>query len=301
MVIDNASEADDVSGRVTRRAVGSLGLGLAAGTTVSRVIGAENTTIPQDTRWTVFYGQHASHLEFAGFDTVILDPGFASPLELLTAGGARTFGYLSLGEIRRSAPLFDKLTEHTMLLGDQPAWPGTSRVDLRSPAWTSLVLQEAVPAIVERGFSGLFLDTIDTPLHLETTDRLRFAGMQVAAVALVRAIRDNVPHMPIIMNRGYTLLPELTGSIDAVIAESCLTTYDFATKTNRWVSPESVVQVQALLRPARDRRIPILSLDYWDPGDIATIRTIYQRERSLGHAPYVSTILLDRIYHEPRG
>jgi hypothetical protein len=45
--------------------------------------------------------------------------------------------------------------------------------------------------------------------------------------------------------------------------------------------------------------VPILSLDYWDAEDSATIAKIYTFERDLGHRPYVAQILLDRVLREP--
>jgi hypothetical protein len=56
-----------------------------------------------------------------------------------------------------------------------------------------------------------------------------------------------------------------------------------------------------VLSPANRRspQLPILSLDYWNPDDPATIREIYRRERALGHSPYVATINLDQIVDPP--
>jgi hypothetical protein len=45
--------------------------------------------------------------------------------------------------------------------------------------------------------------------------------------------------------------------------------------------------------------LPILSLDYWDPEDTLTIGKIYDRERQLGHHPYVATAVLDKLIAEP--
>ena len=77
-----------------------------------------------------------------------------------------------------------------------------------------------IPAIVAQGFAGLMVDTLDTPPYLEQLSQRNFGGMTQAAVDLVRTIRETYPHLKLIMNRGYVLLPHVIDSIDAVIAES---------------------------------------------------------------------------------
>ena len=91
--------------------------------------------------------------------------------------------------------------------------------------------------------------------------------------------------------------------IDAVVAESLLTSPDSRERSNRyrWNPPSDIAAQLALLRPVVQRplHVPVLSLDYWCPDDGATIREIYVRERLLGHYPYVATRALDMIIPEP--
>jgi polysaccharide biosynthesis protein PelA len=144
------------------------------------------------------------------------------------------------------------------------------------------------------------LDTLDTPPYLEQLDPVRYRGMREAAVELVNCIRARWPDMMLIMNRGYALLPDVVQNIDAVIAESLLTSPDQQTGKFAWADSSQVELQLALLYPATCRRppLPILSLDYWDPSDAGTIVEIYRRERVIGHHPYVATRLLDQIVSE---
>jgi uncharacterized protein (TIGR01370 family) len=238
----------------------------------------------------------------ARYNIIVLDPAFEGSVEDCEAGGAKTFAYISLGEFATTQNIVSLPSDPAVLLDENPNWPGTFNVDVRRPEWRSHILDEVVPRLLALGFAGLFLDTLDTPPHLEEIDPIRFRGMHAAAAALVHALRRRVPDAPIIMNRGYALLAEVADAIDGVVAESFLTTYDFATKSYKWVEPALVVRQHELLRPARERRrpIPILSLDYWARQDEDTIRKIYNYERTLGHLPYVAPILLDQVVEEPR-
>ena len=251
-------------------------------------------------RWLVFYGESAEEAAFAGYDIIVLDRGYRGSIPKIAARGARVCGYLSLCEIRTSDPLFDGL-DQSVLLEPNPEWPGTRRVDIRNPAWRSFVLETAIPSTAAAGFDGLMFDTLDTSAYLEATDPVRYRGMRAAAVELVGVIRERCPNMMLIMNRGYELLPQLVQKIDALIVESLLTVPD---QRGGFVfaDPIEVKREIALLKPATQRQppLPVLSLDYWDPGDVKTIAEIYRRERDLGHHPYVAGRLLDRIVPEAR-
>jgi uncharacterized protein (TIGR01370 family) len=215
--------------------------------------------------------------------------------------GARLCGYLSLAEVRIADSVYAK-TDRAALIEENPAWPGTYRIDIRHPSWKKLVLDEVIPFIAQRGFTGLFLDTLDTPPYLEDLEPHARRGMRQAAVDLVQTIRARYPDLFMIINRGYALLPSLIGSIDAIVAEGLLTVADDQDSHGyRWTPLSEVALVLSLLSSATKghARPPILSLDYWDPEDANTIRAIYARQRHWGHHPYVATKSLDRLIPEP--
>lgn len=252
-------------------------------------------------RWVVFYGMQADEATLAAYDLLVLDAGFDGPIERFTSRGKAVCGYLSLAEIRTSDPLFNSV-DPAALLEENPDWRGTRRVDIRHPAWRRFVVEQQIPLLLARGFNGLMLDTLDTPPHLEQIDPVRFKGMRQAAIDLVDSIRSRWPGLILVMNRGYVLLPDLLQSIDAIIAESLVATSDSRSGGFTWVDKARVDLQLQFLEPAAKRfpRLPILSLDYWNPQDIETIAAIYRAERTFGHHPYVATRLLDRIVPEPR-
>ena len=252
-------------------------------------------------RWLAFYGVTAEESVLATYDIVVLDPAFQGSITLVAGAGARVCGYISLGEIRTSDP-FLALLDRAALLPENPDWPGTRRVDIRHPSWRSLVLDRMIPSLASQGFTGLMCDTLDTPPYLEQLDPARYHGMREAAIGLVDSIRARWPEMMLIVNRGYALLPDVVQKVDAVIAESLMTSPDRQTGGFSWVDSQQVELQLTLLNPAALRQppLPILSLDYWDPNDARTITEIYRRERELGHHPYVATRSLDQIVPEER-
>jgi uncharacterized protein (TIGR01370 family) len=289
-----------MTGGRTRRAFLAATAGLlSAATGASNASGAGVSSIRNSIRWLAFYGVVADEAILAAYDIVVLDGGFEGAISRIAGGGTRVCGYLSLGEIRTSDRWFP-LLDRAALLPENPDWPGTRRVDVRHPSWRSLVLDRQIPALVSQGFSGLMFDTLDTPPYLEQLDPDRYHGMREAAIGLVESIRVRWPEMTLIMNRGYALLPKVVDKIDAVIAESLMTSPEQGTGRFTWVESGQVELQLTMLNPATRRLppLPILSLDYWDPDDTETVAEIYRRERKLGHHPYVATRSLDRIVPE---
>jgi polysaccharide biosynthesis protein PelA len=299
VIEDRPSRKRSASGQ-TRRAFLAAAAGILSAATGSHAF-SQAGSLPatkKSIRWLPFYGATVDESVLSTYDIVVLDPGFHGSIELVASRGAEVCGYLSLGEISASDPWLEFL-DRAALLPEDPDWPGTRRVDIRHPSWRSLVLAR-IPSFEARGFTGLMLDTLDTPPYLELMDPARYHGMREAAVELVDCIRARRPDMMLIMNRGYALLPDLVDKVDAIIAESLMTSPDRQTGGFVWVDSRELQSQLALLSPAVCRRppLPILSLDYWDPTDTGTIAEIYRRERELGHHPYVATRLLDQIVPE---
>jgi hypothetical protein len=104
------------------------------------------------------------------------------------------------------------------------------------------------------------------------------------------------------VNRGYALLPDIAGSIDFVLGESVMASFDPNTKAYARVADADVEWQVNELRKAKalNPSLEIFTLDYWDPADVDGVRQIYRRQRANGFVPYVSTPMLDRLVKEPQ-
>jgi uncharacterized protein (TIGR01370 family) len=252
-------------------------------------------------RWVVYYSDQAHVEEFRDFGLVVLDSDRHPPLGPLAADGKTLLGYISLGEIEQQRPEFQAVKAEGILAGENPRWPGAYYVDLRDRRWQRRVIERA-PGILAHGFQGLFLDTLDSAIELENRYPDKYRGMTTAAAGLVKALRAAFPSIPIMMNRGYGLLPEVAPFIDILLGESVYATYDPVRHTYRLLPADEYQAQVRLLKDAKKKnpRLRICSLDYWDPTDLAGVRRVYRQERASGFEPYVASIGLDRIVAEPR-
>src|SRR5205807_1040043 len=167
---------------------------------------------------------------FLPFSTLILDSRYHPPLAPLAAAGKQLIGYISIGEASPDYPYFDELRSEGLLLRPNANWPGNYSIDIRDQRWRARLCDELVPQILRRGFHGLFLDTLDSVLYLEEQNPRQFAGMSKAATDLIRMLRRRYPALPIVLNRGYSILTDVADQIDIVLGESVYTTYNFETR-----------------------------------------------------------------------
>lgn len=256
---------------------------------------------PPPGQWAVYYADTLPAETFAGYALLVFDGRHHPDLAPLRDRGIKLFGYLSLGEVATWQPHYDEARAAGLLNLQNPSWPDSYMVDMRDPRWTRMLLDRLIPAVLREGFDGIFLDTLDNAGYLEREDPAAYAGMTEAGRRLVRAIRRHYPDLPVILNRGYDLLPDVAGEIDYLLGESVRTDYDFETKEYGWV-PEDLYREQLrILETARaaNPELIVLSLDYWNPEDAATIAQIYRIERANGFWPYVATVELDRLVPEP--
>jgi uncharacterized protein (TIGR01370 family) len=249
--------------------------------------------------WAVYYDDALPASAFKGMDLVIFDRRYHPKFESLK-GKAHVLAYVSAGEVYDDVPERKILAKSKVLLGQNPRWKSHA-VDLTSPEWREMVL-DYVDDAVKRGFDGVMLDTLDSPLHwAETKAPERLDTMREAAASLVAGIRLRHPKVKIMVNRGFTVLPAIAPDIDYVLAESILTNTDVSTGQFSMFSPNTYHQAATQLHRvvALAPHLQVLTLDYWNQDDVNGLESIYAMQRASGFVPYVTTPDLKRYTPEP--
>jgi uncharacterized protein (TIGR01370 family) len=249
----------------------------------------------------VYYSDKANIDEFQHFQKLVLDSESHPPLQRLGEQGKQLLGYLSLGEIKRSSPYFQVLQKQGLVLQENANWKDSYTIDLRNPAWGKIVIGYVIPQILRSGFDGIFIDTLDSPLELERSSPQKYKGMNEAATNLIMAIRMHYPTMPLMVNRAYKILDKIAPSIDMELGESVYADYDFTHKTYGKVEPSLYHEQVSLLQQAKQTnpKLKIYTLDYSDAKNEQVIADIYRTQRKNGFIPYVATVELDKVIHEP--
>lgn len=258
-------------------------------------------------RFAIYYSAQENQA-LAAFDVLVLDGDGHPSIPRIRQHAARKqiiLGYLSLCEVGPGKSYRADLQREKLILGPNPHWSGSFYIDIRKPQWRERVLGQIAPSLLEQGFDGLFLDTIDDApwLESEAPPGLRAAGMRDAAVALVEALRTRFPGRPIMVNRGFDLVGRVAPQVDMLLAESTYARWSEAGHAGTLVPAAeraSLVRQLSALR-SRHPNVQIFTLDYWDERDTAGIARIYATQRALGFVPYVATRELNVIVPEPQG
>jgi len=252
--------------------------------------------------WVVYYASEASADAFSDYQLLVLDSDNHPPLQELKKPGKLILGYISLGEVESYRGYYSDVRREGILLDENPYWKGSYFVDVRSAFWFQMVIEQLIPRILQQGFDGIFMDTLDNPGHLENLDPVKYKGMRAAASRLVKSIRLYFPYIKIMMNRAYDLIDDVAPNIDMLLGESIYTDYSFEQQVYRLVETplyeRQVIKLRSAL--ALNPKIGLYTLDYWNPEDATMLTRIYAIQRKNGFIPYVSTIKLDKIIKEPR-
>ncbi len=249
----------------------------------------------------IYYSDKAAESKFNEYSLVVFDSEYHPTFKALKEDGITVLGYISLGEIEKSRWYYKLFSCGDFILQENPNWPGSYFIDIRNKKWIKIVIEELIPWILQKKFDGIFIDTLDNAIYLESIDPVRYKGMKQAAVHLVKAIRLNYPQIKIMLNRAYNLLPKLENCIDFELGEGICTEYDFKTKKYYYIPEEEYMHQVDLLHKAmkQDPKLKVFSLDYWNPKEPNTIKKIYQTEYKNNFIPYVSDIILNKIIPEP--
>ncbi len=248
--------------------------------------------------WVCYYGKVFGPRIYGRFDMAVLDSRHHPPLSRTRPGRPILLGYVSIGEIHEESPGWSQARGQPYLVRKNPMW-NSWMVDVRTTGWQSLLFDTAFPHVVEQGFDGFFLDTIDSSLHLaDGKESASFSGTREALCHILETLRSRYPGKPIAVNRGLPLLPAIAPHIDFVVVEDLYSYY--AGKDRGYIKVDEktretlLIQVQEGLQV--NPKLTVLTLDYAGEGDRPLAMEAISFSRKHGFIPYVSTYKLDQIF-----
>ena len=249
--------------------------------------------------WAIYYDKKLPAKTFKDVDLVVFDrrhyPDFAS-----LKGKTIVLGYVTGGEEYDHSPNVKMLKDKNLILMQNERWK-SYMIDITALEWQQMVLDQVDDAD-KKGFDGVMIDTLESPLYWAATrEPARLPAMRQAAVDLIHTIRKSHPHMKIMVNRAFDVLPDVAVDIDYSLAESILTNTDVSTGQFGLNSPDTYHQVAEQLQNvvALAPHLQVFTLDYWKQDDVKGLERIYAEQRANGFIPYVNTPALNSYTPEP--
>jgi polysaccharide biosynthesis protein PelA len=244
-------------------------------------------------QWVIYYGDQFQSLNLKKTKLAILEPENINVDDFnMPAGEGPIFiGYLSVGEAAEHQPFWYLAREGKYLVEENKNWKGAWRVDIRDPEWQALLLEEAIPRIIKKGYKGLFLDTIDTASYLESKDPERFAGSKNSLINFIRKVNKKFPDLLIIPNGGIEYLEQYHNVIYGVAIEDLHTRYDFNSKRSTKTPMEATVAKEKILDAfllSTDK--PVFNILYESSSNSDLARYAINRSKKKGYYWYLTTV-----------
>lgn len=247
-----------------------------------------------NTKWLIVYSKDLPASAVQQVAMAIVEPELVKPAQYPGAH-TRFYAYISLGAVNVSRSYWPRIRDKAFVVEQDDEWPDSYRMDLRSPEWQGMILNELIPEIINQGFSGIFLDTIDVPYRLEAKSLKKFKGSHEALVALILEIRKKFPKLGILPNNAMPILPQIGKVIDGVVVEDLYTRYNFVDKTYGVTPLEDTRPMEAALDAflKKDKK-PVYVVLYGDPNS-QLIRDSIAKCKAKGYHWYVTTVDLTKV------
>ena len=243
-----------------------------------------------------YYGRHPPIDVLQSFDWVVVDGDAVLPPQASGVGvraqHPHYFGYLSVGEVRDDSRL--PPPPSGCIIGQNLVWHAHI-LDMRQADCRDWVLRERVAPMLALGFTRFFLDTLDSyePILHEPA---QLAAYQAGIVALVEAIRARAPDAQFILNRGFSLLPQLRSQgVVGVAAESLYQGWDQQQQRYVSVSQQDRHWLRTQFQKARAEGLVPIAIDYLPSDQAHQAAADAARISADGIVPYVTNARLDWI------
>ncbi len=248
----------------------------------------EKNPLAAVSNYMVYYGRnHLNALKH--YDLLILQPELYTDSEIGELKKARSIplAYLSIGEIEKNRWWAERIKE-SWLLGKDEVWD-SFYIDPGNSGWQTLILELIIPSITEKGFSGLFLDTVDmVDLYPDTRS---------AMINLITRITETYPGLVLIQNRGFAIFSKTAKMVDGILFESMTSSYNFQTKSIFPLDQQELIL--RIRRTAEKNGVALFALDYLDPlrGEppVDLQQRFYRIARRYNYIPLATDISLLKI------
>ena len=123
--------------------------------------------------------------------------------------------YISIGEAEEYRYYWDPNVDY--LLEENPDWPECWYVDYSSKEWQDMIIYNYIPQIKEKGFDGLFIDTVDTYHLVDKYPNCSKENM-ISFIKNISFIHKSLEFY-IILQNGLEIASEIVDYIDGICFE----------------------------------------------------------------------------------
>lgn len=239
-----------------------------------------------------FYGSPYPH-ELGIYDAVVIEADHADFATVPANLQEKLYAYTSLGEVGAEKPYASSVPVEAKVTRN-PAW-SSDVMNQDSPVWRAFYIDKIIAPLWQRGFRGIFIDTLDSYQLAAKTPQQKVI-QENGMVETLRQVRQRFPGIRIILNRGFEIMPQVHGWLTAVAAESLFQGWDNSTHSFVPVTGSNREWLLTHLDKIKnDYHLPVIVIDYDAPKNRNGARDIAKKIRVAGFIPWVSNPELDMI------
>ncbi|MDC3211356.1 endo alpha-1,4 polygalactosaminidase [Pseudoalteromonas distincta] len=237
------------------------------------LVSAHAFATPVNNSIAFYYSAPMPLAEMTFYSRVVVQPDLVTEHELnwFKQRDIAVYAYLSVGE---------SFIESESSLAVNPNW-NSHIADLTSTHWQQHVQNNAA-TLKARGFSGLFLDTLDSYQLLD--DKHSKSDQQNGLVAIIKSLSDTF-NKHLILNRGFELLPRLTGLASDLVAEGLYSHYNPINNSYKLTTENDQAWLSAQLKTAQKLGFKVQVIDYAQPDNRLAMA---QKIKQAGFIPWVT-------------
>jgi polysaccharide biosynthesis protein PelA len=225
---------------------------------------------------------------YARYDLLIVDGEGASARQVaqLRRAGKIVLAYLDVGTIEPGRSWYGQLKPYR--LAYWPDW-GEWYAEVSNAGFRHAIAESIAPAILRKGFDGLFLDNTDMiESYSKQTSGMRTLVRQLAGLVHGR-------HELLFAQNGEDSIGPLLRYYDGWNREDVTATYDFGLHRYVVQPHDQIAAAQRALRRMSAAGLLTLATDYVARGNTGTASLAVANACAAGALPFVSDINLTRV------
>lgn len=232
-----------------------------------------------------FYQQHPPVHTFPLYQAVVVQPYADINPAQFSHASFMLYGYASLGEVSEASSLMKSIPS-TWIKARNADWH-SAVMDASNPTWQAFFIDHVIAPLVDKGYRGVFLDTLDS-YHLFAKTPAEIALQEKGIETMIAAIHTRFPTLHILVNRGFELIPQIKPFISGVVVESLFKTFN--TKTHRYGDTSERDQHVLLqrLQAIKAMGLPVIVIDYLPENDTAEAERDAKKIAELGFIPWIT-------------
>ncbi|ANF23354.1 endo alpha-1,4 polygalactosaminidase [Thermococcus piezophilus] len=260
------------------------------------LLGMLSLSFPVSASFAVYYGPFGPDetAQLDKFNILILPPTIDPTYVSCLSANHTVAGYVSLSTVGGWEPWAEDVPQW-LFIDKNKNW-NEEVVDFASPEWERIILDEAVPYILSRGFNGVFLDNLD---YVDL-----YPSKRAAVVELVKAIRERYPNITIIANRGFSIAKEIAPYVDYVLFEDFVSYYNFTSGRYEIFGENELEWEFGHIEKLKGLNVSVLALSYANLSDESQVEEFpaliceYAKEWRIKDV-YLTDVALQRIGVDP--